>query len=165
MSKIETPAPVGTQPPPRKRHTLRNVALSVLGAVVVLGVLGSVMNGGRPASPDPVPVPPVAAAPAAPAPQVPVPAPVVAPAPVPAGPVTTRADGRYEVGTGADQMRPGRWHTDGTGLTSRAAYATSTDPGGAVDAAFPIDGPYTVTLKSGATFESHGGATWTWTGK
>jgi hypothetical protein len=35
------------QPPPRRRHTLRNVLLGTLGGVVALGVIGAALSGGN----------------------------------------------------------------------------------------------------------------------
>ena len=66
--------PYGYQPQPqqpqqpRKRHTLRNVLLGVLGAFVVLVVLGAALGGGKTPAPAASPAAPAATSSAAPSP-------------------------------------------------------------------------------------------------
>jgi hypothetical protein len=110
-------------------------------AFTLLGVVGM---GACASTVATAPQPPaVAVAPAAPA--------------APAGP--TIKDGGYEVGPGANQVVPGKYHTDGPG-NGIAPYAIIKDANGQIDRVINIDGPYTITLTQGQAFETHGGAIW-----
>lgn len=129
--------------------------------VLVVGIiLGFWMDPETAAPATPAPSPAAAApAPTAPAPVEQAPAP--APAPVaPAGPLTSVTDGSYEVGTDADQIKAGKWHTDGK-TDGIAPYAVVNGANGDIVKVINLDGPYTITLKNGQQFETHGGATWT----
>jgi hypothetical protein len=61
--------PQQPQPPRRKSHTARNVILSIVGALVVIGVIGAALNGAKnpssagasPAATTPAPASPAAA--------------------------------------------------------------------------------------------------------
>lgn len=154
------------------------VVLPVGGLVAGITLIG--VASGASASPAAVPAPPVASAPAAPAPApnggitaqtwvdngtgqwqdkaAPAPAPA---APAQTGPLTTVTDGGgYEVGKADDQLKPGKWATTGAS-DGTVPYAVVHAANGDIVKWVNVDGPYTITLKAGQTFETHGGVTWT----
>lgn len=155
--------PLQSQPPKKKRRTLKIVGIT-FGAVVAIIIFGGVMAAGTGATVTKVPtqtaptIAPTETA-TAPAPPAPTPAPVAPIAPAPTGPVTTFSDGTYQVGV---DIAPGRYKTAGAdpSLFANNCYTEreSNDSGefSAIIANNNTVGPYSVTVRKGEFFKADG---------
>lgn len=82
---------------------------------------------------------------------------------VPSGPLTTFGAGTYMVGTGDNEIKPGKYRSPApTDRGLKMCYYDVMSPDDHyLDQGIANDGPSLVTLKAGNKFESHGCETWT----
>lgn len=85
-----------------------------------------------------------------------------APEPVPSGPLTTFDNGTYMVGTGDNEIKPGKYRSPSpTDRSIKMCYFDVMSPDNHyLDQGVTPEGPSLVTLKTGNKFESSGCETW-----